>query len=104
MQKALLHSILQSYKEKQNHKLMSKMFYTMKNLHQALLEQRAKAQQKDQACRRMERFVRRQVKKRYRNGWKAIRGLIFVSDLGDEEVKSLMSSRLSVVASTRNIQ
>ena len=33
MQKALLQSILQSFKEKQQHKVISKMFYAIKNLH-----------------------------------------------------------------------
>ena len=85
--------------------MLSKHFYAIKNLYKTIQEKKIIEQNKAQACKRIERFVRRQIKKRYRNSWKAIQGLIFVSDLGDEEVRSLMSSRLnlSIATSTRNL-
>ena len=53
-----------------------------------------------QGCVRLERVLRRQVKKRLRNSWKALNYLPFVSDLADEEVRSLMSGQTLI--SNRN--
>ena len=48
------------------------------------------------ACIRLDRVLRRQIRKRQKNSWKALRQQPFVSDLADEEIFSLYSGATSL--------